>query len=133
VGTCAILIVDDNAPNRSIMAQVLEDASYVVIEARDGAGARRAAEENRLDLVILDMILPGEDGLAIARSLKDRHPTLPIFAVSVNSTRLPLLPHPDFAAVLALPYDIDDLLALVERLCATAPTSASASLPVMGQ
>ncbi|HEV2302324.1 MAG TPA: response regulator [Stellaceae bacterium] len=66
-----ILIVDDQQEICDVVHEYLSGEGYRVSIAHDGAGMRRAMAQSRVDLVILDLMLPGEDGLTLARSLRD--------------------------------------------------------------
>lgn len=66
-----ILIVDDHLDIRRLIRMTLEFESYEIFEAEDGATALLLAEAVRPDLVLLDVMMPGElDGLAVCRRLK---------------------------------------------------------------
>ena len=67
-----ILIVDDMAPMRLLIKQYLRmnEAVMVVGEASDGEEALRMAQESQPDVVILDVSLPGESGVEVARKIK---------------------------------------------------------------
>ncbi|MBI2959073.1 MAG: response regulator [Betaproteobacteria bacterium] len=67
-----ILVVDDDAEIRSLVAEYLTQHGYRVSTARDGAQMRQAIETGRPDLIVLDLMLPGEDGLALCRDLRAR-------------------------------------------------------------
>jgi two-component system OmpR family response regulator len=64
-----ILLVDDDPGIRSVVADFLTRHDYVVQTAEDGAAMDRALAAEPFDLVVLDLMMPGEDGLAIARRL----------------------------------------------------------------
>lgn len=68
--THAILVVEDEATIREVLRRYLEREGFKVIEARDGYEALDAAAETRPDLIILDLMLPGIDGLTITRHLR---------------------------------------------------------------
>ena len=65
-----VLVVDDEANIREVLAQYLALAGYAVLEAADGAEALRLAHTTPPDLVILDLMLPGIDGLEVCRRLR---------------------------------------------------------------
>ncbi len=67
-----ILLVDDDPALRSLIRQFLEDHGYQLFEAEDGVSARALLERTAIDIVVLDVMMPGEDGLSIARSLAGR-------------------------------------------------------------
>ncbi|WNW12168.1 response regulator [Pseudomonas sp. DTU_2021_1001937_2_SI_NGA_ILE_001] len=65
-----LLIVDDDPEIRHLLADYLSDAGYQVSTASDGREMRRRLEMSVIDLVVLDLMLPGEDGLALCRELR---------------------------------------------------------------
>ncbi len=66
-----ILVVDDEATLREVVRRYLEREAFRVIEADSGAAALRLLHEERPDLIVLDVMLPGLDGFALARRLRD--------------------------------------------------------------
>ncbi len=77
------LIVDDNLLNSELAAFVLEAAGFVVERVANATEAQQRIESSRLDLILMDIQLPGMDGLALARALKadpaTRHITIVAF------------------------------------------------------
>ena len=78
-----LLVVDDDAELRDLARQYLEQKGYRVVGAEDGAAMDEALAAHEIDLVILDVMLPGEDGLSIAKRLK-RTSAVPIIMVSAQ-------------------------------------------------
>lgn len=68
-----LIVVDDEADLRVMLADYLTMAGHGTRTAADGQELRRLLAEARADLVLLDVGLPGEDGFAIARWLRERH------------------------------------------------------------
>ena len=68
-----ILVVEDDAGIRAMLAEYLGTHGYAVAVAGDGAGMRAALARAVPDVVLLDVHLPGEDGLTLARYLRERH------------------------------------------------------------
>ena len=66
-----ILIVDDQKEICDVVEEYLVTEGYRVSTAHDGVGMRRVLAQSPVDLVILDLMLPGEDGLTLARGLRD--------------------------------------------------------------
>ena len=66
-----VLVVDDDQRIRDLLSRYLVDNGFRVSSAADAANARAAMRGLAFDLVILDVMMPGEDGLSLARSLKD--------------------------------------------------------------
>jgi two-component system cell cycle response regulator DivK len=79
-----ILIVEDNDLNMKLFHALLETRGYNVLQARDGMEGLRLARENRPDLIIMDIQLPGVSGLVVAKSIKDNEQlkNIPIIAVT---------------------------------------------------
>ena len=65
-----ILVVDDDEKIRTLLTRYLENENLQVFAAGDGAAMDRIMQQEGADLVVLDLMLPGEDGLSIARRLK---------------------------------------------------------------
>lgn len=65
-----ILVVDDDFNNRLLLVTILTHAAHVVVEASDGVEGLRLANEHRPDLVIVDLNMPGMDGVTFIRSLR---------------------------------------------------------------
>lgn len=66
-----VLVVDDDSLTRKVWRALLEGEGYTVTEARDGELALKLAKERRPDLIVLDLLMPGMDGLDCLRGLKD--------------------------------------------------------------
>jgi two-component system OmpR family response regulator len=66
-----ILVVDDQKEICDVVQEYLTGEGYRVSTANDGNGMRRVLGQHHIDLVILDLMLPGEDGLTLARSLRN--------------------------------------------------------------
>ena len=66
-----ILVVDDQREICEMVEDYLSGEGYRVSTAHDGAEMRHALAQSQVDLVILDLMLPGEDGLSLARSLRE--------------------------------------------------------------
>jgi two-component system, cell cycle response regulator DivK len=81
-----VLVVDDLPDQRAIFRAVLERRGFQVVEAADGEGAVRLAEEDRPDLILMDVNLPWMDGWEVTRRLKavPRTAAIPVVAVSAH-------------------------------------------------
>ena len=66
-----ILVVDDQQEICDVVQEYLTGEGYRISTAHDGAGMRRVLAQSPVDLVILDLMLPGEDGLTLARQLRN--------------------------------------------------------------
>jgi two-component system phosphate regulon response regulator OmpR len=69
----AILVVDDDQDVRETIRDYFEHCGFDVYVAGDGEGMRKALAGHRIDLVLMDLNLPGTDGLALTREIRSRH------------------------------------------------------------
>jgi two-component system OmpR family response regulator len=76
-----ILIVDDDREIRSLLRDYLEKNGYRASVAADGKGMRRALEQSHVDLIVLDLMLPGDDGLTLCRELR-AHSQVPVLMLT---------------------------------------------------
>jgi two-component system, OmpR family, response regulator len=65
-----LLVVDDDREIRTLISQFLTKHGYRVSSARDGAEMMQVLDSSRIDLIVLDLMMPGEDGLALCRRLR---------------------------------------------------------------
>jgi two-component system nitrogen regulation response regulator NtrX len=84
--TVKILVVDDEESIRRTLSAVLRDEGYPVLLAKDGAEALTSAAEERPDLVLLDIAMPGRSGIEVLESLKEEWPGLPVVIMSGHGT-----------------------------------------------
>src|SRR5438067_3403274 len=82
-----ILIVDDDRDIRSLLADYLEANGYRGLVAADGVAMWKVLDESRPDLIVLDLNLPGEDGLTLCRKLRATS-TLPVIMLTARSEPL---------------------------------------------
>ena len=80
----AILVVDDDPNIRSVLRLYLERERYRVTEAADGPGAVQQAAEGRFDLILLDVMLPGYDGMEVTRRIRESS-AVPILLLTARS------------------------------------------------
>ncbi len=71
-GQIHILVVDDEKRIRTMLCRYLSEEGYKVSEASGGAEMRKVLERDNVDLVLLDLVMPGEDGLSLARHIRQR-------------------------------------------------------------
>ena len=78
-----LLIVDDDERIRGLLQQFLMRSGFLVTTARDAAHARRVLSGLEFDLIVLDVMMPGEDGVTLCRDLRQSL-TTPDFLLSVK-------------------------------------------------
>ena len=112
-----ILVVDDNPTNIAMLLKPLKGVGYNVLSANDGFKAVTMATEQMPDLILLDMVMPGRDGLEVCRLLKAQETTasIPIIFVTGESESDKIVSA--FAAggvdYTTKPFRIDEVLARV--------------------
>jgi two-component system cell cycle response regulator DivK len=84
-----ILIVEDNEDSRELLAKVLRNKGYIIVEAVDGEEAIEKVVSERPDLVLLDISIPKLDGYEVAKRLKGREDVkeIPIVAVTAHAMK----------------------------------------------
>jgi two-component system, OmpR family, response regulator len=78
-----VLIVDDDRERRGLLAQYLEKHEFRTTAVAEGKEMRRVLERAHVDLLVLDLMLPGEDGLSLCRELRSRS-QLPIIMLTAR-------------------------------------------------
>ena len=81
-----ILVVEDDAAIRRGLVDALSFAGYATLEASEGAAGLAAALESDCDLLLLDLVLPGRDGLAILREVRAMRPPLPVIVLTARGS-----------------------------------------------
>jgi CheY-like chemotaxis protein len=108
-----VLVADDSQPFAEILRAVLEDAGFDVVTAYSGLGAVAAVEKNDVDAAVLDVLMPGMSGDAVAQRLRRVDPDLPVLLMTGADGA--------FAAaagvpVLRKPFPHEELVEAVRRL-----------------
>jgi DNA-binding response OmpR family regulator len=80
-----VLVVDDDLTVAGVVVGYLERAGHQALHVADGRKALDAVEAEHPDLVVLDLMLPGIDGLEVCRQLRSRHPALPVIMLTALS------------------------------------------------
>ncbi|MBE6661512.1 MAG: response regulator transcription factor [Ruminococcaceae bacterium] len=113
-----ILVVDDDKNTRLLFRAVLEEAGYTVSCASDGERALVVMDEEHIDLVVLDIMMPHMDGYEFTKTLRDTNNNLPILMVSAK--QLPSDKHKGFAAgtddYMTKPIDEEEMLYRIKAL-----------------
>jgi CheY-like chemotaxis protein len=117
-----VLVVDDEAPIRELISVMLELEGHRVLQAEDGNRALEIAAEEYLDLVTLDVMMPGLDGWEVAAAM-DADPRLSaVPRLMVSGMAMPQLRAAPGAArasaVLAKPFDFAEFTEIVAMLLA---------------
>ena len=116
--TAAVLVVDDDGPIRRMLERTLAAEGYGVSSAGDGGAALAAIERATPDLLVLDVGLPGLDGLAVCRRLRRKGLGLPILLLTARDAVPDRVAGLDAGAddYLVKPFASEELLARVRAL-----------------
>jgi two-component system nitrogen regulation response regulator GlnG len=112
-----VLVVDDEESVRWALTKALERAGYRVDLAADGPSGSSAAENPDVDLVLLDVRLPGRDGLAVLGDLRKRRPDLPVIMMTAYGTLQVAVEAMKQGAYdyIGKPFDVDEVLLVVGK------------------
>jgi len=113
----AILAVDDDPSILDLMTDILTGEGYRVLPAQNGAEALRVLEGDRPCVVLLDMRMPTLDGWGFASAMRDRGLKLPVVVVTAAENARAWAQEIGADAYLAKPFQLKDLLRVVERFC----------------
>jgi two-component system, OmpR family, copper resistance phosphate regulon response regulator CusR len=113
-----ILLVEDEPSAARFIAKGLREAKHAVDIATDGTAASRQCQENDYDAVILDVMLPGKDGLAVCRDLRAAGSDVPVLMLTARDAVEARVQGLDAGAddYLTKPFDFRELLARVRAL-----------------
>ena len=133
-----LLVVDDEPELRVLLAEYFGRHGFAVQTAQDAAQARECVASRQPDLAVLDINMPGENGLSLARWLRETHPPVAIVMLTTASEPVDRIVGLELGAddYVSKPYELRELLARVRavlrrsQLTAAAPSSAPAQAGV---
>jgi DNA-binding response OmpR family regulator len=113
-----VLLIEDDHNIAGLVTMHLRDEGYEVETHHDGKAGLSAAQQGRHDLLILDLMLPGMDGLSICRELRNGEHYLPILMLTAKSSELDRVLGLELGAddYLSKPFSIRELVARVKAL-----------------
>jgi len=116
-GNTHILVVDDHSEIRDLLKRFLEQHGLRVSCARDGKEMKRLLEEREFDLLVLDLMMPGEDGLTLCRELRVKS-SLPIIMLTAMGEETDRIIGLEMGAddYLAKPFNPRELLARIKAV-----------------
>lgn len=77
-----VLVVDDEAPMRNMVTQMLQRDGHQVTTSDEGGAALDLMKTHRFDLVVLDVLMPGKDGIETTLAMKEQYPDTKILVMS---------------------------------------------------
>ncbi len=129
-GIAALLVVDDDAPIRRMLIRTLSAEGYDVQAAADGGAALAAVERSVPDAIVLDVTMPGLDGLAVTRRLRAKGLQVPILLLTARDAIHERVAGLDAGAddYLVKPFDVHELTARVRVMLRRAQPAAEPAL-----
>jgi len=128
-----ILVVDDEPRIRNMLRRYLAEEGFQVGEAADGAELRRELERAPADLVLLDLVMPGEDGLSLARMIRQRS-QVPIIMLTGKGDLIDRVAGLEAGAddYIAKPFHLREVLARIRTVLRRVPAEPARAAPAKG-
>jgi DNA-binding response OmpR family regulator len=122
-----VLLVDDEESVQKLLTYPLEREGYTVVQARDGEEALERYRETQVDLVILDLMLPRLDGLAVCRRLREERSAVPIIMLTARGDEGDKVLGLELGAddYITKPFSIREFMSRVRALLRRAQLSAA--------
>ena len=122
-----ILLVEDDPTIADLLAYNLRRVGYEVLQEQNGRVGLETALSSQIDLVLMDLMLPGLDGLTVSKEIVRRKPSLPIIMLTARSEKETLLESFAYGAddYITKPFDLEVLLARIEARLRRAPVGIS--------
>ena len=113
-----ILVVDDNREMRDLVGRLLEKDGYRVSAAGDGREMQRTLNDRKIDLIVLDLMLPGDDGLTLCRNLRAASSRVPVIILTAKGDEVDRILGLEIGAddYVAKPFSGRELLARVKAV-----------------
>ena len=120
-----ILVVDDDDKIRNLLKKYLEENQFLVTTAKDAINAKKKLEIVKFDLLILDIMMPGESGLSLTREIKKNNPT-PIILLTARGETQDRIKGLELGAddYLGKPFEPKELLLRIKNILNKTKTSA---------
>jgi CheY-like chemotaxis protein len=111
----AVLVVDDEVGMRDTLVAILEYHGYRVWSASDGETAFSAVQEMVFDVLVMDIRMPGRDGVSVLQDMAGPPPQVILMTAYAMEERLRAAADADVFAVLSKPFEAGRMLSLVAR------------------
>jgi two-component system, NtrC family, response regulator AtoC len=108
-----VLVVDDERGMRETLVDILSQCGYRVWSAADGDAAFEAIQANRFDVVVMDIKMPGRDGVSVLRESDAPPPQVILMTAYANSEQVRGALDANAFAVVNKPFQVKDLLGLI--------------------
>ncbi|MBT0569299.1 two-component system response regulator OmpR [Curvibacter sp. CHRR-16] len=130
-----ILVVDDDARIRDLLRRYLSQEGFEVLLAEDGKALTRLLQRDSADIIILDLMMPGEDGLSICRRLRAASNHTPIIMLTARNEDVDRIVGLEVGAddYLGKPFNPRELLARIHAVLRRRPTQEAPGAPSTDQ
>ena len=130
-----VIVVDDDARIRDLLRRYLTQEGFEVVLAEDGKTLTRLLTRENIDLIVLDLMLPGEDGLSICRRLRAAKDMTPIIMLTAKVEDVDRIVGLEVGAddYLTKPFNPRELLARIHAVLRRRPTSEVPGAPSQDQ
>ncbi|HEX8551670.1 MAG TPA: response regulator [Abditibacteriaceae bacterium] len=118
-----VLIVEDDNNQRALYAEELGDEGYTILSAPDGREAIRIVESNRPDIIVLDINMPGMDGLDTLNVLLEKAPGIPVIINSAYASYKESFTSWSADAYIVKSSDLSEMKETVKRLLENPPNA----------
>jgi len=118
-----VLVIEDDEPIRRGIVDALAFEGYQTLEAGDGNAGLKMALQDTYDLLLLDLVLPGLDGLEILKQLRAARPTVPVIILTAKGEEADRVEGLNLGAddYVVKPFSVKELLARVEAVLRRSP------------
>ncbi len=126
-----ILVLDDDSLHGSLLKQYLTEQGFQVEVVPDAIGLRNLMTRKRFDLLLLDLTLPGEDGMSVCRKIRDGLNSIPIIMLTAKSDELDIIMGLEMGAddYLTKPFNPRELVARMNAVLRRQPVSTIPGAP----
>jgi DNA-binding response OmpR family regulator len=139
MGLTRVLVIEDDLAIRRGLCAALHSRGFTALEAGDGGTGLALMRRERVDLALLDLVLPGADGLAVLREIRAHDPELPVIILTARGSEDDRVKGLNGGAddYVVKPFSVRELLARVESVLRRSPargalSPAATALPLPG-
>jgi len=127
-----ILVVEDEPRMAGLLQRTLEEEGHQVVVAADGQQGFEIARDSRFDVIVLDVMLPGLDGVSVARKLREGRNHTPVLLLTARDAPADIVKGLDSGAddYLTKPFSIDILLARLRAISRRGPVPRPVHLEI---
>lgn len=126
-----IIVVDDDARIRELLRRFLQQEGFEVLLAEDGKALSRLLLRESVDLIVLDLMMPGEDGLTICKRMRGAHDRTPIIMLTAKSEDVDRIVGLEVGAddYMCKPFNPRELLARIQAVLRRRPPMEAPGAP----